>query len=253
MTAVIRVKNITKSYQVHQILKNISLEIAKGEIIAVLGKSGCGKSTLLKIIGGFEQQTTGDITVNDTPVTMPTKHCIMLMQSYGLLPWRSVAKNISLPLEQQKNLSDIQLQQRVAHYMELVQLTPYATHHPHQLSGGMQQRVAIARALAMQPQVILLDEPFAALDTFTRYFLQDELLKIQQQEKTTMMLVTHDIDEAIYLADRIIILAEGQIAKEIKVALPKPRDRSNADFQYYREVIFSAFEFSQPQIVDYQI
>lgn len=250
---VIKINGVTKVYDTHHILKGISLEVTKGEIIAILGKSGCGKSTLLKIVGGFETSSTGEVIVNDVAVTEPTKKCIMLMQSYGLLPWRSVEKNISLPLEQHTTLTVEQQQQRIAHYMQLVQLTPYATHYPHQLSGGMQQRVAIARALALQPEAILLDEPFAALDTFTRYFLQDELIKIQQQESTTIMLVTHDIDEAIYLADKIIILAEGEIAKEITIALPKPRDRSNADFQHYREVIFTEFELTQQQMIDYQI
>lgn len=172
----------------------------------------------------------------------------MLMQNYGLLPWKNVRKNIEFAFEGIK-LAQKEQQERTDYYLGLVNLTENEKTMPNALSGGMQQRVALARALVMKPQVLLFDEPFAALDTFTRYYLQDELVKIKNEEQTTMVLVTHDIDEAIYLADRIIILNQnsGEIQKEFQVKLSIPRERASADFQYYREAIFKEFQFTQEQ------
>src|SRR5690606_33857159 len=169
----------------------------------------------------------------------------MLMQNYGLLPWRSVRKNVELGIENSE-LSTADITKRVAHYLQMVGLEDRANALPGELSGGMQQRVAIARALAIQPEVILMDEPFGALDTFTRYYLQDELKQIQQREKMTIVLVTHDIDEAIYLADRILIMKPnpGEIHKEVLLKLPNERDRADTDFQHYREIIFNEFQFT---------
>lgn len=179
----------------------------------------------------------------------------MLMQNYALLPWRSVEKNVALALEGEKLTKD-EMTERVVHYLGMVGLLDKCKALPHELSGGMQQRVAIARALAIQPEVILMDEPFAALDTFTRYYLQDELISIQQREQMTIMLVTHDIDEAIYLADRIFIMGAnpGRIYKEISIKGAKPRNRADADFQHYRELIFNEFQFtSNKQQIEYNI
>ena len=169
----------------------------------------------------------------------------MLMQNYGLLPWRSVQRNVELGLEGM-GLSKQVICERAQHYLQMVGLLDRASSLPGELSGGMQQRVAIARALAIQPEVILMDEPFGALDTFTRYYLQNELLHIQQREKMTIILVTHDIDEAIYLADRILIMKPnpGEIHREISLKMGKPRDRSDSDFQHYRELIFNEFQFT---------
>ena len=243
----IAVDQVSKSYgeQGPTVLQNISFNINKGEVIAILGKSGCGKSTLLNCIGGFESINEGRILLDDVPINKPSKRCIMLMQNYGLLPWRSVRKNVELGIEN-INLSKQEITARANHYLQMVGLEDRANSLPSELSGGMQQRVAIARALAMQPEVILMDEPFGALDTFTRYYLQDELMQIQQREKMTIVLVTHDIDEAIYLADRIFIMKPnpGEIHKEITLKLAKPRDRSDADFQHYREMIFNEFQFT---------
>ena len=247
LTTMIEVDQVSKSYGEHgpTVLHNISLRINKGEVVAILGKSGCGKSTLLNCIGGFESIHQGKMLLKDVPITKPSNQCIMLMQNYGLLPWRSVQKNVELALENRK-MSKQEITNRANHYLQMVGLENRKNALPNELSGGMQQRVAIARALAIQPEVILMDEPFGALDTFTRYYLQDELMQIQQREKMTIVLVTHDIDEAIYLADRIFIMKSnpGEIHKEIVVKLSKPRDRSDAEFQHYREMIFNEFQFT---------
>ena len=256
MTApLISIQQVSKKFIEQEVLNQISLDIQKGEIIAILGKSGCGKSTLLNLVGGFEQPTTGQVLLDNQIVTKASKRCIMLMQNYGLLPWRSAQKNVELALEGEA-LSKIERQQRAQHYLKLVSLEDRLSALPSELSGGMQQRVAIARALAIHPEVILMDEPFAALDTFTRYYLQDELLAIQKEERTTILLVTHDIDEAIYLADRIFIMSPnpGRIHREIHVRSTKPRDRADSEFQHFREVIFNEFHFTQPQdTIEYNI
>lgn len=247
----IKVEEVSKSFikknETTHVLKDLSLEIKQGEIVSILGESGCGKSTLLNIIGGFEKPDCGKVFVGAERLEKPNRKCVMLFQHYGLLPWRTVYKNVALGLEQ-SGLSEVERKEKVRHYLQLVGLEGKGELFPHELSGGMQQRVGIARALALSPEVILLDEPFAALDTFNRYYLQDELLRIQEEEKTTMVLVTHDIDEAIYLSDRIFIMQAnpGVIDKEIKIELWKPRDRSHNDFQHYRKLVFEQFHFQRP-------
>ncbi|CAM5187510.1 NitT/TauT family transport system ATP-binding protein OS=Ureibacillus acetophenoni OX=614649 GN=SAMN05877842_10860 PE=4 SV=1 [Ureibacillus acetophenoni] len=247
-------KRYGKSEHDELILNDISFNVKKGEVVALLGKSGCGKSTLLNLIGGFEPITKGDIKLDGEAIRKPSKRCIMLMQNYGLLPWRSVLKNVEFALEN-INISKEERREKAIHYLTMVGLENRINVLPSELSGGMQQRVAIARALAIQPEVILMDEPFAALDTFTRYYLQQELLNIQMKEKTTIILVTHDIDEAIFLADRVLILNAnpGRIHKAIDIKLMKPRDRSSADFQHYRELIFKEFEFTNQVEIEYSI
>ena len=239
----IQLKQVSKIYDHEVIIEGINLSVYKGETIAILGKSGCGKSTLLNLIGGFEKPTTGIISIDQKEVRHPSKTCVMLMQQYGLLPWRSVQKNVELALEG-LTLSRQQRSERALHYLKMVGLDDKLDALPHELSGGMQQRVAIARALAIQPEVILMDEPFAALDTLTRYHLQDELVRIQNNEQATIILVTHDIEEAIYLADRIYLMGSqpGHIFKEIPIQKTKPRDRSDRDFQHYRKLILDHFQ-----------
>ena len=253
---IISIQNVSKRYgEGDLVLDNISLDVQQGEVIAILGKSGCGKSTLLNLVGGFEKISSGCIALHDVNIEKPSKRCIMLMQNYGLLPWRSVRKNVELALENSA-IPKSEYANRVNHYLTMVGLQDKQNAFPSELSGGMQQRVAIARALAIQPEVILMDEPFAALDTFTRYYLQDELLTIQREENTTILLVTHDIDEAIYLADRIFIMSPnpGRIHKEIQLKMSKPRDRSDSDFQHYREIIFNEFQFAHPhETIEYNI
>jgi NitT/TauT family transport system ATP-binding protein len=245
----VEVTNVNKTFQngtqaVH-VLDDVSFHVEKGEIVTLLGKSGCGKSTLLNMVGGFEKADEGSVTFDGQIINRPTKNCVMLFQQINLLPWRSVLKNVELGLEGEK-ISTKEKNNRVIDALKLVGLEEHLHQFPHELSGGMQQRVAIARALAMQPEVILMDEPFAALDTFNRYKLQDELLRIQEKMKTTILIVTHDIDEAVYLSDRILIMSSypGKIFKDIPIQLVKPRDRAHEDFHYFRKKILEEFELS---------
>ncbi|NJP36226.1 ATP-binding cassette domain-containing protein [Alkalicoccus luteus] len=248
-------KSFVKNEKAELVLKDISMEIKKGETVAVLGKSGCGKSTLLNLIGGFHEPTKGTVLFDGAEVQGPSRRAIMLFQHYALLPWKNVLANVELALEPE-GLSADEQRARAEKYLALVGLQDSLGQFPSELSGGMQQRVAIARALAIQPEMILMDEPFAALDTFTRYYLQDELLRIQQEEKTNIVLVTHDIDEAVYLADRVFIMDAnpGRIRRTVPIELPKPRDRSDRDFQYYRRLILDEFNFSrQEEQLEYNI
>ncbi|GBF76300.1 hypothetical protein PA598K_04759 [Paenibacillus sp. 598K] len=244
------VKDLNKSFAFKgrrtQVLSDISLRVEKGEMISLLGPSGCGKSTLLNMIGGFDRPDSGIVRVAGREVLRPERDCQMLFQDYGLLPWRSVAANIELGMLSAR-LTRRERHERTAHYLDLVGLSEQADWFPHQLSGGMKQRVALARALAVQPALLLMDEPFAALDTFNRYYLQDELLRIQQQERTTVILVTHDIDEAVYLSDVVLIMdaRPGTIRRETRLQLMKPRDRGDGDFQHYRKQIMEMFQFTR--------
>jgi len=209
-------KTFYNSGEPAHVLDDISFTIKKGEIVTLLGKSGCGKSTLLNMVGGFSKVDQGQVLLDGQEVKRPTKRCVMLFQQRNLLPWRSVLKNVELGLEGEK-IPPTEKKERVFDALKLVGLEAHTQKFPHELSGGMQQRVAIARAFAMRPDVILMDEPFAALDTFSRYHLQDELIRIQLQMKTTILLVTHDIDEAVYLSDRVLIMGShpGSIQKEM--------------------------------------
>lgn len=246
----VRVVDVCKSFtntkqNPEQVLHHISFSVRKGEVISLLGQSGCGKSTLLNIIGGFEKEDSGAVLFGGEEVARPNRKCVMMFQNYGLLPWRSVLKNVELGLEG-AGLTTVQRKTKALDYLRLVGLEDKAGLFPRQLSGGMQQRVALARALAIEPELILMDEPFAALDTFTRYHLQNELLRIQSQSGTTIILVTHDIDEAVYLSDRILIMNSnpGGIHKEIHVHTARPRDRGHGDFQLFRKQILEHFHFN---------
>lgn len=227
------------------VLKDINFDIHKGEIVSILGQSGCGKSTLLNLIGGFEDKDNGTILFDGKEVKKPGRKSVMLFQDYGLLPWRSVQKNVELGLEN-SSLTQNDMKAHALYYIKMVGLEEKAAHFPRQLSGGMQQRVAIARALAIEPELLLMDEPFGALDTFNRYYLQDELLKIQDKSHSTIVLVTHDIDEAIYLSDRIIVMGKnpGHVQREIEIDSYKPRDRSGGEFQDYRRMILREFQLN---------
>ncbi|MEK3935651.1 ABC transporter ATP-binding protein [Sporosarcina sp. FSL W7-1349] len=244
----------TKGKSAH-ILDDVSFHVNKGEIVTLLGKSGCGKSTLLNMVGGFLKPDTGSVLLDGAEVVRPTKRCVMLFQQRNLLPWRSVLKNVELGLEGEA-IPSAEKKERVLEALKLVGLDQHQHQFPHELSGGMQQRVAIARAFAIQPDVILMDEPFAALDTFNRYNLQDELIRIQTQKKTTILLVTHDIDEAVYLSDRVLIMSShpGKIYNELTINQGKPRDRTHGDFHYYRKKILEEFELSgAPTVPEYSI
>lgn len=210
-------------------LQDVNLHVGKGEFVALVGGSGCGKSTLLRLLSGLDHATHGAVTIAGEPVREPTAHVGLLFQEPRLLPWLNVADNVGFGI---RHLPRQEREERVAALLEDVRLAGYGARWPKELSGGQAQRVAIARALAPQPDVLLLDEPFSALDAFTRAELQDHLTNLWQKHRRTFIIVTHDIEEAIVLADRVIVMRPnpGRIAQELQVHLPRPRERSSPAF-----------------------
>lgn len=221
-------------------LSDISFTVGRGETVCIVGASGCGKSTLLRAIAGLDPDHDGTITIDGTEILQPSKQIGIVFQEPRLFPWLTVRRNIRFPL------SGIPKKQKIAtanKYIKLVGLTGFEKVFPSHLSGGMAQRAGIARALVNNPPVLLLDEPFGALDAFTKIAMQNELKRIQREFGTTMILVTHDIDEAVYLADRVIVFSSrpGRIRQIIPVELPEPRDRNSYEFLEVRRSIFSQF------------
>ncbi|MEW9701404.1 ABC transporter ATP-binding protein [Paenibacillus sp. SI8] len=208
-------------------LQNTDLSIMQNEFVCVVGPSGCGKTTLLNIIGGLEEATSGSVQVDGVEVKGPGKERGVVFQQYALFPWKTVLKNIEFGLKL-RGLSKQERKSKAEHYLELVGLKDFAHAYPKELSGGMKQRVAIARAYAVEPEVLLMDEPFGALDAQTRAQLQEELLKTWQKEKKTCFFITHDVEEAVILAQRVIIMSArpGRIKEIIDVDIPYPRDQS---------------------------
>jgi ABC-type nitrate/sulfonate/bicarbonate transport system ATPase subunit len=222
--AVSRVFPAVRGGQPVQALTPTSLSVAANDFITILGPSGCGKSTLLRIVAGLDTPSSGQVRLNGKPVTAPGADRGMVFQSYTLFPWLTVAQNIAFGLNE-KGMSEAAQKEIVASYVSKVGLTGFENHWPKQLSGGMQQRTAIARALANDPQILLLDEPFGALDNQTRALMQELLLGIWSQDKKTVLFVTHDIEEAIFIASRVVVMSArpGRIKADIKVDLPYPR------------------------------
>ncbi len=223
-------------------LQDVSFEVPNNQFCAIFGHSGCGKTTLLNIAAGFEKPTTGSVWVDGEPVSAPGWKNTMIFQDYALFPWASVSENIAFGLEM-KNLPSHKRLDATQYFISLVGLKGFEDKYPHQLSGGMRQRVAIARALAVRPQLLLMDEPFAALDAQNRSFMQDELVRIWQREPKTVMLVTHSIDEAIKLSDCIAVMTRrpGRVKEFIQVDLPRPRDEDDSGYlklkRYLRDLI----------------
>jgi NitT/TauT family transport system ATP-binding protein len=217
-------------------LRGIDLDIAPGEFVCLLGPSGCGKSTLLNAIAGFSPPTSGRIEVAGEPVTRPGPERGMVFQEYALFPWMSVARNIAFGMEI-KGLRRAEIDARVASLLEMLGLTEFRDRYPKDLSGGMRQRVAIARVLALDPPIMLMDEPFGALDALTRRTLQDELLRIWEALGKTIVFVTHSIDEAIYLSSRVVVMTyrPGTIKRDMAITLPRPRDPSDPAFNAIRK------------------
>lgn len=211
-------------------LSPVSLEIADGEFVAIIGPSGCGKSTLLNILAGLEQPNTGSVTVDGVPVSEPGPDRVVVFQEAGLMPWMTVTGNVEYGLKLQ-GMDKARRKAQAEKYLKMVHLSRYANAMPHELSGGMKQRVSIARALALEPKVLLMDEPFSALDAQTRDLLHDELQRIWQETHKTIVFVTHNLREAVYLADRVMIMtaAPGSIKKMVSVPFSHPRSKSSAD------------------------
>jgi NitT/TauT family transport system ATP-binding protein len=205
-------------------LEDASFSVGQGEFVAVLGPSGCGKTTLLKIIGGLELPSSGEAFLNGTPIHGPQKKTGIVFQTPALMAWRTVLENVLLPAEI-LGMSGQSAMSRARELIELVGLTDFSRRYPHELSGGMQQRVGIARALAHSPRVLMLDEPFSALDTMTRGQLNVELQRIWGESKTTSLLITHSLSEAVFLADRVVVMSArpAQVKEIVKIDLPRPR------------------------------
>jgi nitrate/nitrite transport system ATP-binding protein len=230
------------------ILDGINLSVNEGEFICLIGHSGCGKSTLLNMVSGFNTPTSGTVTLQDRPITEPGPDRMMVFQNYCLLPWLTAYDNVYLAVDSvYPDRTEAQKKEIVWEHLNMVGLTESATKKPGQLSGGMKQRVAIARALAIKPQVLILDEPFGALDAITKEELQDELLAIWREHRVTVLMITHDIDEALYLADRLVMMTNGPAAKigeVLDIPFDRPRNREQImESQTYIELRNYALDF----------
>ena len=230
MTGYIQGRNVSLTFRPQnrapvRALGNFDIDVEEGEFLSIVGPSGCGKSTFLNILLGLTKPDSGDVLMHGKRITGPGSDRAMVFQEFGLLPWRSVAHNIELGLEL-KRVPAVKRHAVAERLIELVGLSGFEAHYPHELSGGMKQRVGLARALATDPDVLLMDEPFAALDAQTRDLMQVELLRIWREAKKTVLFVTHQIDEAIYLSDRVMVMSKrpGRSKKIFAIELPRPRE-----------------------------
>jgi NitT/TauT family transport system ATP-binding protein len=220
------------------VLDDIELGVSAGEFVCILGPSGCGKSTLLNIVAGFVKPTDGEVAIDEEPVDGPDPRRIFVFQERGVFPWLTVEGNIGFGLFRQ---SEAEKRERIKHYVQLVGLTGFENAYPRELSGGMKQRLEVARALAVNPDVLYLDEPFGALDSITRLQMRRELLRIWHAERKTILFVTHDIEESVQLADRIVVLSArpGRVQRIVNVDIPHPRDLSDPRYIALRDQIFA--------------
>jgi NitT/TauT family transport system ATP-binding protein len=251
----LEIKNLSKTYidaeskQTVQALINVNLCVRNGEFISIIGPSGCGKTTLLRIIAGLEQQNSGEVFINGEELTEPWRHVGFVFQEYALFPWRTVSENIEFSLEMQ-DVPKQERRQRALEYIHNFGMDGFADKYPKELSGGMKQRVAIARTLINNPDIILMDEPFGSLDSQTRNTMQEFLLSIWQNSNKTILFVTHNIDEAVFMSNRVIGLSKrpGSIKFSLEIEIPMPRDRTSSEFNQYRKGIlnFLHLERSSP-------
>jgi NitT/TauT family transport system ATP-binding protein len=229
MLSVLSARHVTKSYDVEDsgslvAIRDLSMEVEEGEFVCLLGVSGCGKSTMLSLFAGFLQPTSGQVMLRDTPITGIEPRCGMVFQSYALFPWKTVRGNVEFGLKM-KGVGRAARRSAAQRFIDLVKLTGFEERYPAELSGGMQQRVTLARILAADPEVLLMDEPFAALDAMTRQVMQEELLRIHATSGKTTVFITHSIDEALILSDRIVVMSArpGRIKAVVPNTLPRPR------------------------------
>ncbi|CEN76553.1 aliphatic sulfonate ABC transporter ATP-binding protein [[Clostridium] sordellii] len=219
----------------NKVLENINLDIKEGEFVSLLGPSGCGKTTLLTIIGGFQSCEEGQVLLNDKVVDKPGIDRAFVFQNYALFPWKTVKANVEFPMKQRK-LSKEEREKKLEELLEISDLKGREKMYPHQLSGGMKQRVAVIRALACSPQVLLMDEPLGAVDFQMRQNLQEELENIWIKNKITAIMVTHDVDEAVYMSDRVVVMSrdKGRIIEDLKIDLDRPRNRESNEYLEYK-------------------
>jgi ABC-type nitrate/sulfonate/bicarbonate transport system ATPase subunit len=251
VAASLQLREVTKTFpapddssEKRLVLESISISLRDGELVSLVGPSGCGKSTLLRLAAGLDFPDAGELRVDDKPISGPSAERGLVFQDPNLFPWLTVRRNIEVGLVARGLLDG--RRGEVDEFMRLVGLEAFANAYPHHLSGGMSQRVALARALINHPKVLLLDEPLGALDAFTRMRMQDEVLRLWEARRTTMLLVTHDIDEAIYMSDRIMMMTQrpGRIERTIPIGLTRPRDRSSHEFLQLRSEILEHLHFA---------
>lgn len=244
MSTIIKVENLSKSFYneknkaTNEVLKNVNFEVEENEFVVVFGPGQCGKSTLIKIIAGLEKATEGEAYLKNKKITSPGPDRAVVFQNILLFPWLTVKENVEFSLKI-RNFNKEQRKQDAQKYIDLVGLTGFENSFPVKISGGMKQRVGIARAYCARPEVMLMDEPFGALDAQTRYLMQDEVIRIRNQEKRTVIFITNNIEEALYLADRIIVMTEAPstVLKDIKIDLPRPRSYVDSEFLRLRKEI----------------
>ena len=235
----LRVRNLSKTYfdpyagTKVTAVRDVSLEVPAGEFACIVGPSGCGKTTVLNLVAGFIPATSGEILLDECPVKGPGRDRGVVFQSFALFPWRTVLDNVAFG-PKMRGIGKVEREKIAREYLALAKLSEAAGRYPNELSGGMQQRVGVARALANEPDVLLMDEPFASVDAQTRMTLQEELTRIWQQKRPTVLFITHDVAEAVFLGNRVIVLSKGQVLEQISVDLPRPRawDALNQDDRF---------------------
>lgn len=260
MQPILELKDVYKTFTKNNespltVLEGLNLQVYENEFICLLGPSGSGKSTILRLISALDTPTKGEILYHGKPYVKPSSSIGFVFQDYSLMPWLTVKENIQLGLKfSKKNKGE---QESIAeHYIDMVGLNKFSDANTYELSGGMQQRVAIARSLANNPEIILMDEPFGALDAFTRIILQRELLKLWSEDKKTIIFVTHSVEEAVFLADRIILLSNqtGNIYEEVKIDLERERDRASHEFNVLSKYLLNQYEYlslgNQTQVLE---
>ncbi|MCR1899938.1 ABC transporter ATP-binding protein [Irregularibacter muris] len=250
----LKIENLSKEFvsgsgRKVQALENVNIEIEENDFVCIVGPSGCGKSTLLRIIAGLEHSTTGKAFYYGKEIKKPTRDIGMIFQQYSLLPWKTVEENIILGLEFRREPKTIK-KKIATKYLEMIGMSDFHNAYPFELSGGMQQRVAIARGLANDPIVLLMDEPFGALDAHTRILMQRELLYIWEKNRKTILFITHSVDEAIYLADKIIVMSHrpGKVKEIINIDKPRPRDRAEEYYGRLSNEILNMLEEKSPSL-----
>lgn len=252
----LKIRDLNKKFTVEDkevaVIENINLTVSPGEFISVVGQSGCGKTTFLRLLASLETDYNGEILVDDKRINGPSLNRGVVFQDHRLLPWLTVEKNVGLGLKKHNGEDKKKI---VQEHIDLVGLRGFEKSYPHQLSGGMSQRAAIARALVNRPEILLLDEPLGALDALTRMYMHKEIERIWEKEGITMVMVTHDVEEAIYLSDKIVIMSSrpGTIKKVVPVHLPRPRDRASFDFIKIKDEVLKEFQLDAEKHFSYAI